>query len=647
MVKPTRFTTLLFPFRYIHLPVFLLLVSIACQSPRIVEKYSENQFVKAQKAISSGNYTEAEEIILKAIKKDSINIKAYLLLSDISDELKKREQQKHALEKVVHLDSVNYPLAFKLLAGLYFSDGDYSISLTNYLHYKRFKKTSDSSFVSTRILSCEFAQSSISKNNTVTILSPGEGINSSLQEYWPAIATNDSLLYFTRLIINDKNFPYERIFQSERNKEGWSKAEELLINDDENVNIGTMCISADGQLLFYTACGQKDGYGSCDIYYSRKRDGIWSKPKNAGPVLNTSAWEAQPSVSSDNNYLYFASNRKGGFGGMDIWRCEMKEMSDGSLFFSNPENPGRSINTREDDFSPFIHADGSTLYFSSEGRYGFGGSDIYISRLKDRVWSEAVNLGYPINSRFDDDGLVVSPTAKVAFFSSNREGTTGASKDLFQLELPKEFLPEKVGYLTGKVFDSKTGKSLEAIIEITQIGTENTKRVTSDISEGYITTLTDGLLYSMHVEKDGYLLYSRQFNLKNPSDFQQAERLSIYLEPVEVGKHFILPNVFFDFDSAVLKPESFDELQKLVKFMRDNSHLTIEISGHTDNVGTDAYNITLSINRALSIYNYLIQYVDSTRLSYKGFGSQFPISTNDTEQGRAVNRRCEAKITGD
>jgi outer membrane protein OmpA-like peptidoglycan-associated protein/tetratricopeptide (TPR) repeat protein len=647
MVTPIRVCTFpsfsLYAIRWL----IIFLLGFSCIALKAADQKNNKILIKAKDAISSGNFLNAELLVKKAVRIDSNNVMAYLLLSDISDELSKPEQQAFALEKVIRIDPVNFPLAYKLLAGLYFSKGAYSEALKYYKHYESFNLSSDSAFVNMRALSSAFAIESISKNSKVTILSPGENINSSLQEYWPVIATNDSVLYFTRLISNEKNFVYERIFMSQRNIDGWGQAEQLSFSDNENVNIGTMCISADGKLLFYTACGQKDGYGSCDIFYARKNNNSWSKPANAGPVVNTNNWEAQPSVSSDNRYLYFASSRLGGYGGMDIWQCKMKEMKNGSLFFSNPHNLGKSINTKENDFSPFIHADGSTLYFSSEGKSGFGGSDMFISRLGDTVWSEAVNLGFPLNSRLNDDGLVVSPTAKIAFFSSNREGTVERSKDLFHVELPEEFLPQKVGYITGRVYDIETGHCIEAIIEITTIDNGKGKTVTSDISSGYITTLNAGRQYALHVDKDGYLFYSRHFNLKEVSTFTQAERFDIFLEPVKPGKKFVLPNVFFDFDSDILKPESNDELQKLTDFLRNNQRLKVEISGHTDNVGSNVYNQELSEKRAKAILNYLITFIDPSRLTYKGYGPNVPVSTNDTEEGRALNRRSEVKILTD
>jgi outer membrane protein OmpA-like peptidoglycan-associated protein/tetratricopeptide (TPR) repeat protein len=644
MDRPVRLYNRLITLVVFYSPLLFLLLFFSCSTIKSTNNRSEKLIIKAEEAITNGNYAEAEKIVQKAIQIDSTYIKAFLLLSDISDELNKRSQQIEALEKVVSLDSLKYPLAHKLLGNLYFDMGEYQKATLIYKRYQRFNVKSDSSVVTNRIRSSIFAHESILKNNKVLISIPGKAINTTFQEYWPAIATNDSLLYFTRLLINTNNFPYERIFESRLGTAGWEQAEELSLTGDENVNIGTMCISADGKLLFFTACGLKDGLGSCDIYYSRKADGKWSMPVNAGSVLNTPAWDAQPSVSSDNRHLFFASNRAGGCGGMDIWQCEIDEMKNGSLFFFNPKNLGKRVNTKENDFSPFIHADGSTLYYASEGKYGMGGSDIFISRLKDSIWSEAQNLGYPINSKFNDDGLVVSPTSKIAFFSSNREGTVAGSKDLFQLELPDSFLPEKVGYLAGKVFDGETGKCLEAKLKITSIETKTSKKVTSDVTDGYITTLKAGERYSLHVEKEGYLFYSRHFNLKNPSGFRSAERMDIFLEPVKAGQRFVLPNVFFDFDSDQLKPESDDELKKLIEFLNENPRLTIEISGHTDNVGNSSYNMELSTKRAKAIYNYLITTIDASRLTYTGYGPQMPVSTNDTEEGRALNRRCEIKI---
>jgi outer membrane protein OmpA-like peptidoglycan-associated protein/tetratricopeptide (TPR) repeat protein len=599
---------------------------------------------KAKTELAIGNFIKAESYVLQAINKDPTDLTAYLYLSDISDELKKPEQRKYALQNIIAIDSVNYPIAYKLLGNLCFNKGEYNEALAYYEKFHNRLPTSDPEFVTRRIASSKFAIQSLTDNRNVEIIHLSDNINSPLPEYWPAISTNDSVLYFTRLLGGGNVMAYERLFIADNEEGHWGKARQIEFPDEQYVNIGTMCISADEKLMFFTACGRKGGEGSCDIYYSKKQNGLWQNPVNAGKVLNSGHWEAQPSVSSDNKYLYFTSNRPGGYGGMDIWRCEITELKDGYLFFHKPINLGTGINTPSDDFSPFIHADGTTLYFSSEGHVGFGGSDIFISKFHENTWAKAVNLGFPINSRFNDDGLVVSPTAKVAVFSSNREGAIESSKDLYQFELPEPYLPAKVGYLKGFVVDARTGSHLQANIDVTRLDDADFKVVKSDVKEGYITTLNFGQLYSFHVNLEGYMFFSHHINLKDTRSLNLAETFDIYLEPITVGKKVVLSNIFFDFNSDTLKNESIDELQKLTLFIRNNPKIFIEVSGHTDNIGDKAYNKILSEKRAKAIHNYLAQYIDPVRISYKGYGMEHPIETNETDEGRAKNRRSEIEI---
>jgi outer membrane protein OmpA-like peptidoglycan-associated protein/tetratricopeptide (TPR) repeat protein len=610
----------------------------------IYRKKSEKILKNAQNAIKNNEYQEAENLIYRAIRIDSGNVNLFLLLSDISDELGKPDQKKQALTKILSLDSVNYPLANKLLAEYYFKYGDYSNALDYFLRYSHFKISRDSLLTDERINSCRFAIGSLFKNRDVKITHLDSNVNSLSQEYWPAISTDDSLLYFTRLIKDGRQFPYERIFVSKKDDSGWGTAFRMNFSDNEDVNIGSMCISSDGKLLFFTACGRNDGKGSCDIYYSQKVNNSWSLPLNAGAIINTPFWEAQPSISSDNRKLFFASNRTGGLGNMDIWCSEIIKKSDGNLFFNVPSNLGRCVNSPEDDFSPFIHADGSTLYFSSKGRCGMGGSDLFMSKLIDSLWIDAVNLGFPINTRYNEDGLVVSPTARVVIFSSNREGSVGGSKDLYQFKLPAEFLPEKVGYIKGFVYDVITGSKLKSSVELTQLETNDSRIIICDQNEGYIATLVANRTYALNVNLDGYLFYSKHFNLNDTVGFNQAETVNIYLEPIQSGKKFVLSNIFFDFDSDRLKEESNAELIQLTDFLLKNSKLRVEISGHTDNTGSSDYNFKLSENRAKAIFDYLKKLINEKRMIYKGYGSNLPVASNDNEQGRAQNRRCEIMI---
>ena len=611
------------------------------------QKKQNKIFEEAVAAYRNGDLDKSEKLIGKLIKSDSLNVRAFLLLSDISAERNDNSMQIEVLKKVVSIDSVNYPEAFKMLGNLYYNMADYDRAVSNYNKYLLNAVPKDSLFISERIKSCNFCRESILLNRDVKIIRLDSSINTPKNEYWPSISTNDSLLYFTRLIDDEQPFSFERIFISRIDNGNWGMAEQLNFSGDVETNVGTMCISADEKLMFFTICGQKGGYGSCDIFYSIKQNGEWQKPHNAGSVLNGRSWDAQPSVSSDCRFVYFSSNRDGGFGGMDIWRSEFKQMKDGTLFFQEAENLGSGINSSKNDFSPFIHADGTTLYFASEGKYGFGGSDLFLSRLKDSVWSSAVNPGYPLNTRYNEDGLVISPTGNTAVFSSDRDRSATISKDLFQFVLPDDFAPERVGYIKGYVFNKETKARLNATIEIAQLENNDRKDVYSDKADGYITTLVANRIYAMNVSLEGYLFYSQNFNLKDLASFNQAQQVDIYLEPVNPGDKIVLSNIFFDFDSSALKPESYPELNQLIEFLNRNPRLKIEISGHTDNVGKEAYNQELSENRAKSICNYLMQNINQDRLSFKGYGSTVPVATNDTEEGRSLNRRCEMKIISD
>lgn len=591
-----------------------------------------------------GDINEAENIIYKSFKKDTTDVNAYLLLSDIYADRQDEEKQIWALKKILSIDSVNYRVSHKLLANLLFKKGDYNAALYDYEKYNKVRSAKDSVFIENRIKSCYFALNSISENRDIKVIPLNDKVNTSMNEYWPAISTDDSILYFTRLIDRNVNFPYERQFYSKKEPEGWGQPTLIDINSEEGTNIGTMCISADDKLMFFTMCGNKGGKGSCDIYYSRKNKGYWSYPVNAGGVINGQSWDSQPSVSADNRFLYFASSRSGGYGGMDIWRSEFKEMKDGTLFFQAPENLGPGVNSSHNDFSPYIHSDGITLYFASEGKYGFGGSDLFMSRLNDTVWSNALNFGYPVNTKFNEDGIVISPAGSTALFSSDRDTAENKSKDLFQFDIPEEFLPDKVGYIKGFVVDNSTKNNLNAVIEITRLDNDESVKVTSDNIDGFITTLVASRRYALNVSLKGYLFYSRHFDLSDSSTFKRATKLMIYLDPVKSGDLIELSNIFFDFNSANLKAESYPELNQIVLFLESNSGLKVEISGHTDNVGTDDYNLKLSEQRAKSIYDYLITRIDKGRLTYKGYGSSLPVTSNDTDEGRAQNRRCELKI---
>ncbi len=420
----------------------------------------------------------------------------------------------------------------------------------------------------------------------------------------------------------------------------WQTATPLTQINSE-FNEGALSLSQDGKVLFFTGCNRPDGLGRCDIYVTQKRGDTWSSPYDISPPVNTPGWESQPSISADGRTLYFVSNRKGGYGGYDIWKSKLTEKG-----WSEPENLGPNINTSFDEQSPFIHPDDSTLYFCSNGWPGLGGKDLFVSRLgTDGKWQKPVNLGYPINSSGDENGLTLTAGGNHAFFSSNNLNGHGGF-DIYTFELPATLRPHKVTYVKGIVMDAKTKQPLESAVEIVDL--EKNTPVYQDYSSAdkgdFLATITTGKNYGLNISKEGYLFYSANFSLFGQED-RKPYNLTVLLQPIEVGNKVVLNNIFFDTNKFDIKDESKPELLKIIDFLSVNPRIHIEISGHTDNVGGPQMNQTLSENRAKAVYQYLVSGgVNAGRLTYKGYGETQPIEPNDNDDNRSKNRRTEFKI---
>jgi outer membrane protein OmpA-like peptidoglycan-associated protein len=327
---------------------------------------------------------------------------------------------------------------------------------------------------------------------------------------------------------------------------------------------------------------------------------------------------------------------------MDIWKTILNEDGD----WSEPVNLGDSINTPEDEMSPFIHPDNQTLYFASTGWMGMGNFDLYYSRKNaSGNWGSPVNLGYPINTFQEESYLIVNAKGNTAYFSTERPGSR--RKDIYTFELYELAKPVVTTYVKGKVYDAETDRPIEAKLQLIDIDRNEIVTETWSNSEDgeYLVCLPVEKNYSLNISKDDHLFHSENFSLKNLTDPSRPYIIDVKMRPIKVGEKTVLRNIFFDTDKYDLKPESLSELNKLVEFMNKNSRIKVEIGGHTDNVGSDEYNQILSENRAKAVYDYLIEHnINSSRLSYKGYGKSMPVSTNDTDDGRAMNRRTEMKI---
>jgi outer membrane protein OmpA-like peptidoglycan-associated protein/Tol biopolymer transport system component len=605
----------------------------------------QKQFDKALQYFKVQNFSNAVEELNKIIEKTPEFQDAYLLLSDIYKETNSAELE---IENLLLAQDINpKPLINYHLAEAYFSLGDYEKARQQYGIYLQEGNLSEkqTSEISRKTENCRFAIEA--KKNPVEFEPErlSNKVNSANDEYWPVISLNQKKLVFTRLIRSTGQIPQEDFYFSELGPSGWNQAKPIVeINTGQNE--GAQILSADGKLLFFTACNRRDGKGSCDIYYSRFKDGKWSEVKNAGDAVNSGSWEAQPGFSSDNRFLYFSSNRAGGKGGKDIWRAELKGFNAlGNIVWGELKNLGDSINTEGDEISPFIHPNNRNFYFVSDYHTGMGGFDLFTSEITgDSVFSKPVNLGYPVNTNKDEQGLNISADGESAYFASARELNSGL--DIYRFELDKSIRPTPVTYVKANVTDKKTGQSIQAGVNLVDLlHPEIIRTEKTDEAGELLVCLPLGTDYAFNVSKEGYLFYSQSFQLSDTKTIQEPYIFTIELQPIELGAEMNLYNIYFETDSFTILPASEPELNRLIVFLNNNPKLSVEIQGHTDNTGNEEKNQKLSELRAKSVADYLIDKgTEASRLSHKGFGQRHPVASNETEDGRKRNRRTTIKI---
>lgn len=499
--------------------------------------------------------------------------------------------------------------------------------------------------------SVQFAKEAIKHPVDFNPVNLGAGINSEYAEYFPSVSADNEELIFTRKIpqtgtVNanaGETKLQEDFFATTKSDGAWGPAVNVGQPVNTKLNEGAQNISADGRYLFYTLCNSPEGFGSCDIYYALKIGDVWSYPENCGRKINGGDWESQPSISADGKFLYFCSTRPGGLGGYDIWAAQ----SNGDGTWQKPFNLGAPVNTPFDEQSPFMHPDGRTIYFSSNGHPNMGGNDLFYSRMDAQGnWQQPVNLGYPINTNKNEITLTVSADGKTAYYASDRSDSYGGL-DLYQFTLPEILRPDPVTYVKATVRDSKTKQPVRSFIQLIDIESGDTLATSvSDKENGeFLVCLPIGKKYALFISKEGYLFHSENFSLEKAIP-DEPYRIDIDLQPVEIGQLITLRNIFFETGSASLLPESQAELNRVIELLSRNPEMKIRINGHTDNVGSDAENMQLSDARSKSVKDFLVTHgIASDRLETKGYGESKPVSTNDTDSGRAQNRRTEIEIT--
>ncbi|MCF8351278.1 MAG: OmpA family protein [Bacteroidales bacterium] len=629
-------------------------------------------------------YAEALELYLEAYDFNPNNALLNYSIGKCYLHTKQKPKAIPYLEKAMKLDpDVAANLQYLLAMGYHYNY-EFDKAIDHYNKYRHsltpYELTEYGAAVEKRIMECEDARDIV--RNPVWIFKDNLGniVNSKYPEYSPIVNADETVLMFTSCrdvttggdIDEDYNVYYEDIYITRKDGEVWTRPFNpgKPFNDDSHDAIVGLSTDASHVLIYK---GEKNGG---DIYICQIEDGEWQRPATLPKEINTKYHETGACFSPDMQTLYFVSDKEGGYGGSDIYYCHVDpDSKPHRLKFEDPMNMGSAINTPYDEEAVFMQADGKTIYFSSKGHKTMGGYDIFKSEFKNGKWTEPVNIGHPINTPDDDVFFSVNITGKHGYYASFEQDGYGG-QDLYMVtflgpEKPlihhsdyeylafevkpvdETLLEEEVEVkdfamvtVRGTVMDQVTHSPLGVIMEI--IDNESNRVIASFESNErtgeYLVSLPSGKSYGLAVKAKEYLFHSENFDIPPVTEFREMKK-DIYLKKVEIGSKIILQNIFFEFNEAKLQPESMPELERLVKLMKDVPTLKIEISGHTDNVGSELYNQELSEKRAKAVVDYLVaKGVDRNRLTYKGYGLTQPIASNETEEGRAMNRRTEFKV---
>lgn len=487
-------------------------------------------------------------------------------------------------------------------------------------------------------------------------------VNSQFDEWDPTLTPDGSTLYFSARH-KYPNFGNSDVYYSTIDSSGnWQQAQNIgrTINGKMDETVDN--ISVDGNTLLLS--GDFPGtFGNFDIYYAEREENGWGSIRHFPRPINSEFTDEGANLYSDGKAMIFSSDRPGAIGtfaqygelfhGNQMGNMDIYVSIKTDTGWSAPINLGKTINTPFAERAPYLHPDGKTLYFSSDGHPGLGRLDLFKStRLNDTSWtewSEPINLGKEINSANDDWGYSVSLKGDSAFFAAHSRLDGKGGWDLYSIYLPNQAKPNQVVTIRGKVTD-RLGKPISVKIKWEDLSNHS---IIGEIhnnpqSGSYFIVLPLGKNYGYFAERQGYYPASDNIDLTNIKSNKEIIKnivLNSEYEIVEQKTKFIIKNIFFDYNMSDLKPESTSELDRLITFIAKHPDKKIHIDGHTDNIGSEQFNLALSQRRTEAVKEYLIAHGQPpNKIITSGFGSKYPIADNSTEIGRAENRRVEISL---
>ncbi|MCB2195809.1 MAG: OmpA family protein [Bacteroidetes bacterium] len=628
-----------------------------------------------------GTFPQALEHYLKAFKYNSDCAKLNYKIGVCFLATDKFYHATEYLEKAYLKDNNVTDDIHYMLARAYHLNLDFENAIEQYkAYYSSFSVKELEEFevgVDNYIKQCKYGMDLVNNPVRVIINNLGERVNSEYDDYNPVLHPNLDIMYFTsrretdgkdRRFEGDNKF-YENVFTSEQAGDVWKKAKILDNKLDSKGNESVLTISPDGNKIYLYNGNENGG----DIMVSELKKGSWKSPKGISRRILTKDKETTIAFSPDGTEMFFVSNQDGTIGGMDLFYSKLDEKEK----WSEPINMGAAINTIYDEEGVYWHPKEDKVYFSSQGHNSMGGFDVFvIERDEEGMWSNPTNLGYPINSPNDDIFFKIDENGKQAYYSSVRDNGAGG-KDIYKIIFlgeekemklktedillawnykpienmfyhdPVELKVDTALFMVGLVTDSKTAEKIK-LAKVEVIDLEESRVIATGLTDTagyYQVKIGKKKDYGVEVTAKDYLFFVTMAQLSQKQVVDSKIQANFQLDRIDVGAKMVLKNIFFETNKAALKEESTAELQRVAGLLLDNPTIRLEISGHTDNVGSYRANQKLSEARAKSVVDYLVQQgVAEDRLEYKGYSFNQPIADNNTAEGRAQNRRVEFKV---